>query len=259
MKSSKIFNLRNKRSKVITTAIHSGHQIRSSLTPFLNITESDRLREEDPFTDKFALFNEFSSIIVNQSRFEFDLNRNYAKAIYLTKDDAWGLDIWKTFPGQGEFKKSKHYYNKFYEKLDSFIEKHLQEHQKLIVLDIHSYNYRRLSPEIESNPLYNPDINLGTGTINDIEKWSDIITYTMDFMKNYELKDKKLSVGENVKFSGGYFPFYLNSTYGDRLCCLSIEFKKIFMDEWTAFPYDDMITGFRDMVYNLANELDKKI
>jgi hypothetical protein len=37
-----------------------------------------------------------------------------------------------------------------------------------------------------------------------------------------------------VKFTGGYMSRWLNSRYPDRLICLAIEFKKIFMDEWTG-------------------------
>ena len=39
---------------------------------------------------------------------------------------------------------------------------------------------------------------------------------------------------ENVKFRGGHFPTWINQTFGGRACVLSIEVKKIFMDEWTG-------------------------
>src|SRR5690606_41077907 len=38
---------------IITTAIHAGHSIRNEMRPWLEISDMDRLREEDPLTDYF--------------------------------------------------------------------------------------------------------------------------------------------------------------------------------------------------------------
>jgi N-formylglutamate deformylase len=41
-------------------------------------------------------------------------------------------------------------------------------------------------------------------------------------------------VRENVRFRGGHFPRWVNGTYGERGFALALEFKKVFMDEWTG-------------------------
>ena len=40
---------------------------------------------------------------------------------------------------------------------------------------------------------------------------------------------------ENVRFpTGGHFPEWVYARWGSRVCTISPEFKKIFMDEWTG-------------------------
>lgn len=41
-------------------------------------------------------------------------------------------------------------------------------------------------------------------------------------------------VRENVKFRGGYLARWVNGTWPYRACCLALEFRKSFMDEWTG-------------------------
>jgi hypothetical protein len=38
----------------------------------------------------------------------------------------------------------------------------------------------------------------------------------------------------DVKFSGGYFSRWVNATFPGSCLCLAVEFKKIFMNEWTG-------------------------
>jgi len=45
-----------------------------------------------------------------------------------------------------------------------------------------------------------------------------------------------MDVRENVKFQGGYFSSWVNSTFAGAGCALAVEFKKVFMDEWTGEP-----------------------
>ncbi len=82
---------------IVATAIHSGHNIRKELIAKYFISEEARLREEDPFTERFI--DSFKNqIIVQQSRFEFDLNRNRKNAVYKKPKDAWGLKVWQKEP-----------------------------------------------------------------------------------------------------------------------------------------------------------------
>ena len=49
------------------------------------------------------------------------------------------------------------------------------------------------------------------------------------------MRGKALQIGENVRYpDGGNFPEWLFETYGKRTCVITLEYKKIFMDEWTG-------------------------
>ncbi len=67
---------------IIATAIHAGHDVRPEVTDLFEITEEDRLREEDPFTDRWISVAD-NRLAVQRSRFEVDLNRPRPKAVYL--------------------------------------------------------------------------------------------------------------------------------------------------------------------------------
>ena len=59
---------------IISAAIHHGHTLRPGLEQHMTISESNRLREEDPYTDMLSEIVE-CRIIAEKSRFEVDLNR----------------------------------------------------------------------------------------------------------------------------------------------------------------------------------------
>ena len=51
---------------------------------------------------------------------------------------------------------------------------------------------------------------------------------------------------ENVRFpTGGHFPEWVYATWGEKVCTISPEFKKIYMDEWTALVDIPVLEGFR--------------
>ena len=75
-------------------AVHDGHTVRDELLELLAIPESDRLREEDPFTGMWTSIAP-TRIVGLRSRFEVDLNRPREKAVYRTPEDSWGLQVWK--------------------------------------------------------------------------------------------------------------------------------------------------------------------
>jgi hypothetical protein len=56
----------------------------------------------------------------------------------------------------------------------------------------------------------------------------------------------------DVKFPGGYLARYLNAHYSDRLLCIAVEFKKLWMDEWTGLldrkAWDEMKALFSSAV-----------
>ena len=49
------------------------------------------------------------------------------------------------------------------------------------------------------------------------------------------LQGRTPDVRNNVRYDGGgHFPEWLYSTYGDAVCAISLEYKKVFMDEWSG-------------------------
>lgn len=45
---------------------------------------------------------------------------------------------------------------------------------------------------------------------------------------------RPLDVRENVKFRGGHFATWINQTFGESACAITLTMKKTFMDEWTG-------------------------
>jgi N-formylglutamate deformylase len=72
---------------LIAAAIHSGHYVRPEVAERLAISEAERLREEDPFTDQLIDWAP-TRIVGHRSRYEFDLNRPRGEAVYLTQNSA---------------------------------------------------------------------------------------------------------------------------------------------------------------------------
>ncbi len=220
-------------SPLLVTAIHNGHGVRPAIKSCLLINEYDRLREEDPCTEFFADVSE-SSIVVNTSRFEVDLNRPREGAVYRTPEQSWGLKVWKNDVPLSVWEYSYGEYNYFYELLDRTVARFIDYWGYIIVYDVHSYNYRRKGrQEKEDGFRENPEVNLGTGTMNR-ELWEGVVENFLASMGNYDFQGRRLYVAENVKFKGGFLSKWIHSRYPDRSCVLSIEFKKIFMDEWTG-------------------------
>lgn len=235
-----IFQMQDDNSPIIVAAIHDGHQIRSELIDYLSLEDSARLREEDPYTGRWIQISK-NNITTKTSRFEVDLNRPPEKAVYLKPEDSWGLKVWNEEIPENVFRKSLQKHIEFYNKLDAEINKHLTNNKTIVVYDLHSYNYKRNGADKPAeDDLMNPEINLGTGTL-DRNKWSSIVDRFIDEVSAYNFMGRTLDIRENVKFKGGYFPRWIHNKFPNSVCCLSIEFRKFFMDEWTGEPFNDVI------------------
>jgi len=218
---------------LFATALHSGHEIRQEMQNILQLDSATRLREEDPYTDQLAHISQ-NRIIPLHSRFEVDLNRARHEAVYIEPEDAWGLHIWKQQPTKEMIKRSLQEFDQFYAKTGILL-KHLeQEYGHFVVFDLHSYNYRRKGPETPpEDPLKNPDINIGTGTM-ERQRWARLIDRFIYDLRAYNFFDGHLDVRENVKFKGRQFATWVHQNFSESGCVLSIEIKKFFMDEWTG-------------------------
>lgn len=219
-------------SPLLATAIHDGHEVRPEIVNYMAIDEFERLREEDPYTGYLTSIAS-SSIIVNTSRFEVDVNRPRDGAVYRTPEQSWGLKVWHDNVPVSVFEYSLGEYDYFYGFLERTIRKIIEYWGYVVVYDIHTYNFRRNGPETEDDPSLNPEINIGTGTLNR-EIWGPVAERFMSDLSSATFAGRRLDVRENVKFKGGYLSQWIHEHYPRRSCVLSIEFKKIFMDEWTG-------------------------
>ena len=218
---------------IVATAIHAGHDVRPEVSRLMAVDERSRLREEDPHTDTWTTLVD-NRVAVHVSRFEVDLNRPREGAVYLEPGDAWGIEVWRTLPPRRTYEASLELYDLFYEQVAQILAELIEQHGRVVVLDLHSYCHRRAGPgKPAENQALNPDINVGTGSV-DREVWGALVDRFVDRLRSFELDHRPLDVRENVRFRGGHFPTWINQTFGESACALAVEVKKIFMDEWTG-------------------------
>ncbi|WP_018476390.1 N-formylglutamate amidohydrolase [Pontibacter roseus] len=238
--TSSYFIIHEGESPLVATAIHDGHSIRDNVNSLCALSEQDRLREEDPFTATWTSITD-NQIIGLNSRFELDLNRPRHKAIYRKPEDAWGLQVWKDELPEKLVEESLAQYDRFYEAVRRMLQKSIDRHGCLVVYDLHTYNHKREGAEgPEADPKENPEVNLGTGNMNR-QLWAPVVDAFTQTLQGYDYQGRRLDVRENVKFEGGHFMRWLHDTFPDRVCAISIEFKKFFMDEWTGTPDENQV------------------
>lgn len=219
---------------ILAVAIHSGHDIRAELVPLLAISEAERFREEDPYADYWATACP-TRLLVDRSRFEVDLNRPRDLAVYRTSEQAWGLNVWQEPLGDATIERSLSEHDAFYASLAHDLEEVERQHGTFVILDLHTYNHRRAGPDAPpADPANNPDINIGTGTMLDRNRWSPIVDRFIGDLGSLPCHGRKLDVRENVNFRGGWFPSFVHQKFPDTGCVLSVEVKKFFMNEWTG-------------------------
>lgn len=220
------------RSPVLATAIHAGHELRPVVDAQIALDDAVRLREEDPFTDGLVAVGG-STVVVHRSRFEVDLNRPRSGAVYRTPEDAWGLDLWDPALEEAEVERSLRLYDRFYARLRRSLDD-LAARGAFVVLDLHSYNHRRDGVDApEASVDGNPGVNVGTGSL-DHDLWGHLVERFVHDLGDRHALGRSLDVRENVRFRGGELCRWVHDRYAGRGCALAIEFKKVFMDEWTG-------------------------
>jgi N-formylglutamate deformylase len=220
---------------LIAAAIHAGHAVRSEVAERMSIDEAERLREEDPFTDRWTWIAPMR-IVGTASRFEVDLNRPRDGAVYLTPEQSWGLTVWKEPLGQALYQGSLQRYDAFYAEVRRLLDEAERRFGRFVVFDLHSYNHRREGPgSPPADPRQNPDVNVGTGSM-DRARWAPVVDRFTAEIAAFDYAGRKLDVRENVKFRGGHFPAWVHRTYPQSGCAIAVELKKFFMDEWTGEP-----------------------
>lgn len=222
---------------VIASAIHDGGAIREDVQTVMALSADERRREEDPFTGVWTAVAA-TTIVGLRSRFEVDLNRPRNQAVYRTPEQAWGLHVWKQLPPADLIDRSLTEYDAFYDSVKRVLDDKVRQHGRFVLFDLHSYNHRRDGPEAPAaDPAANPEINVGTGSLPSRTPWAPLIDrFIADFRAERRPGGTRYDVRENVKFTGGQFGQWIHEHYPVVGCCLSIEMKKFFMDEFTGVP-----------------------
>lgn len=251
-----LWSLTRGHSPLVGTAIHDGHLLWEDLAARTALRPQERLREEDPFTAAF-IADLGNRVVVHRSRFEVDLNRPRDGAVYLRPEQAWGLDLWREAPSSDRVETLLAQHDGYYAMLHALLSDVQRVHGRFVLLDMHSYNHRRAGPaapptaEAEA-----PDINIGTFSMDRVY-WAPVVDAFMSSLRRQPFAGRELDVRENVAFAGkGEQTRFVHTHFPKTGCAIAVEFKKIFMDEWTGEPDLAAIDALRSAIRASLPELD---
>lgn len=244
-------------SPIVGTAIHNGHQVRGTLRHLMAIAEPDRLREEDPFTE-FLIRDLSTRFVCHRSRFEVDLNRSREQAVYLEPEQAWGQRVWHNPVQPDIVAESLRIHDAYYSVLEQVLRGVEKDYGAFVVLDVHSYNHRRNGPA--ASPAADevaPDVNIGTSSM-DTDRWKHVVVPFMESLRNFDFMGRQLDVRENVAFQGrGEQTRFIHQAFPKTGCAIAVEFKKIFMDEWTGAPDVHALLALRSAIQSAVPLLEQ--
>ena len=224
----------------VCAAIHNGHQFRKDLWDNCLHTEYDRWYEEDPETKQ--MIQSHPIVIAGiDSRFEYDLNRDPDQAVF---DTAWGKQLWKVPLSASEKQKSLNKHQNFYKVVQVLMHTLEQKHQKCIVYDMHSYNWKRWDRAV-------PTWNLGTSNI-DHTRFGNFVNSWRDSLAAIKLPHNIAQTAKiNDTFQGnGYFLKFITQNFKNTLV-LATEIAKVYCDEYEQIIYPEVV----DAVKTQLNEL----
>ncbi|MET1259468.1 N-formylglutamate amidohydrolase [Flagellimonas sp. DF-77] len=230
-------------------AVHNGHQFRSSLWENCLHTEYERWYEEDPCTKQMVASHPIV-IAGCDSRFEYDLNRHPDTAIYT---DAWGKQLWRTPLDHEEKTHSLTKHARFYQVVDALMGKLESLFPKVLVFDMHSYNWKRWEREV-------PVWNLGTANI-DNDRFGDLAKAWSRKLGTMQLPNGIASTSKiNDTFQGnGYFLKHITQGFSNTLV-LATEISKVYCDELTGVIYPEVVDSVAKQLQELiplqAKEFD---
>ena len=224
----------------MSAAIHNGGRLRDDLSSNCLLNQAQRYYEEDPYTGSF-IEEQSITLIGNDSRYEYDLNRNTDECVYET---AWGVEVWKQPLSNEAIDQSKGKHAQFYRIVAAVVEALQADFGQCVVYDNHSYNYKRH----ERKDL--PVLNLGTTSVKS-EKWRPVINSWLAILKSMQVEGAEITAAENDIFYGkGYLAAFCHTNY-DNVLVLATEAKKVFMNELTG-EKDPVVLPSLQQAYNAS-------
>lgn len=211
----------------IGTAIHNGHKLRSDLQNCCLLSNEERRFEEDPYTD--AMVEPLPiSVICQDSRYEYDLNREEGSCIY---DKAWGKQVWgEALTGkQRNLSLAKH--TTYYKIMNALVNKLESLFGRCLVFDIHSYNFKRIENQVA------PTFNIGTNNI-DNDQWQSSLQHLLGQLSRVKLPNLKTVTAQDEVFQGKGYQVKHGRKFWPKTLVIPLEVKKVYMDETSGevFP-----------------------
>ncbi len=229
-------------SPVLAIAMHAGHDVRPELLERMAAPEAARLTEEDPGTDR--LLDAFPvAIRTDVSRFEVDINRPRARAAYTTPETCWGIQLYRELPTDEQLEASRRRHDEAWAAIDRLVDDAVERFGFCVLLDVHSYCYRRDDPSLSWWDSGKPVFNLGTRGTH--PRFAALNTALLDALRPQRWAGRPVTVGENVIFGGGTVHRRQQARHPDRVVVPSLELLKVFMDELTGEVYEP---GFTAMI-----------
>lgn len=227
----------------VCTAIHAGNRLRKDLEELCLLSPEERFYEEDPYTEQFIQSLPIT-LVGNDSRYEYDINRSPEEAIY---DVAWGKKVWKRELTESERAVSLRKHADFYAVVHALLKKLESDFGAVVVYDIHSYNYKRH----RTSYLF----NIGIENI-DVKRYNSQLSFWKKELVKIKVRRQTTDVSVNHIFYGrGYLLQFVQQEF-DHSLVLATEVKKIFMDEdtGTAFPLliQSIAKGLKNAIINHA-------
>ncbi|MCB0762377.1 MAG: flavohemoglobin expression-modulating QEGLA motif protein [Flavobacteriales bacterium] len=218
----------------VCTAIHDGGNFRDELKLKTALSDYERWYEEDPHTADFI--SSLPIVLVGMdSRFEYDLNREPATAVY---KDAWGKKVWSKPLTKSERERSLKKHANYYRVTEALVGKLEELFDGCVVYDMHSYNYKRWDREV-------PVFNIGTERINN-EKFGAIAESWRQELDNIEIPDIPSEAHINDVFYGrGYNLQFITERF-DKTLVLATEVSKIYCDELTGVSFPAVVKELRN-------------
>jgi N-formylglutamate amidohydrolase len=242
---------------IIGVAPHHSHRVRKPTVERMAIDEADRLYEEDPYTERFVAATAHR-ITPNQSRYEVDVNRPPHEAVYMGPEMAWGATIWAEDPPRELVETSMERWHEFHAILDQAVQHAIDTYGRAIVLDLHSYNYQR-EGATDWRTDEKPVVNLGTRYLQLDEETRELKDWFLDQLDQVTVLGEEALVEENSVFYGGYVNRRLSRKYGEDCLTLSVEFKKVFMDERTGQAHPKVLADLADQFDRIVHELGRRL